>query len=135
MPGPSVRQTRNPFQSGPARVKFTIGAEAGNVIRVTAQLLMANRAAQPSARRQNVRAYLTQSLTTLAVAGTAPSGTVVIGTKGTIVVADTAKLAFQITADANGEFNLDITEAGVATWYLVVVNGTDVWASSAVTFA
>lgn len=135
MPGASVRPTRNPFQRGAARVKFTVGTEASNVIKVTAALKAANRATQAPSRRQFVRAYLTQSLTTLAVAGAAPSGTVVIAAKGSIVLIDTAKLVFEIVCDANGEFDLNITEGGAATWYLVVVIGDEVWTSGAITFA
>lgn len=135
MPGQSVRSSRNPFLGGPARVKFTVAAEASNVIKVTAALKMANRADNPPADRQHVRAYLTESLSTLAVSGTAPSGTVVIAAKGSIVLIATAKLVFDIACDVNGEFDLNITNATARTYYLVVVVGNQVFASGAVAFA
>jgi hypothetical protein len=136
MPGSSVRKTRNPLGGSVARVKFTIGAEATNVIRATAALKVPMRADQAPAIRQHARVYLTQNLTTLAVAAVAPSGTVVVGGgKGAIIVSPTAKLIHDCTFDANGELALDITEAGVATWYLVVVIAGDVYVSPAITFA
>lgn len=132
----SVRDARNPFLgSRAARVAFTVGAEAADVIKVTASVKRGLKADAAPARRQHAFVYLTQSLTTLAVAGTAPSGTVAVAAKGTIVVTETAKLAFQATFDANGELDLNITEAGAYTCYLVVVAGNDVWVSDAITFA
>jgi hypothetical protein len=134
--GQSVRRARNPLASGVGRVKFTVGAEASNTIRVTASLKAPNRADEKPAARQAAQVYLTQNLTTLAVAGTAPATSVAVGGgKGTVVVTHTAKLAFLCTFDANGELALDVAETGAATWYLVVVLGGEVFVSPAVTFA
>lgn len=131
--GSTIRTGRNPFAAGAGNVEFTVGAEATNVIKVTARVRAAN--GRTLQKRQNVRAYLTQNTTTLAVAGAAPSGTVVVAAKGVIVVSPTAKLVHDVTLDANGEFDLNITEAGAATWYLVVVVGDQCFVSDAITFA
>lgn len=114
-------------------VKFTIGAEAGNVIKVTGTVYGDRR----KASGQGVlRVWLTQNTTSLAVAGTAPSGTVVIAAKGTIVASEVSKLVHTIVTDANGEFDLNVTEAGVATWYVCVqLPDGSVVRSAAVTFA
>ena len=58
-----------------------------------------------------------------------------VAAKGTITLIDTAKLSFQITCDANGEFDLNVTEGGAATWYVVLVLGDECYVSPALTFA
>jgi hypothetical protein len=114
-------------------VRFTIGAEATNVIKVTGTCYRDKRQASGQVA---VRVWLTQNTTSLAVAGTAPSGTVVIAAKGTIVNSPTAKLVHEVVTDANGEFDLNITEAGTATWYLcVALPDGKVERSAAITFA
>lgn len=132
---PSVKAKRNPYFSNKFDlVTFTIGAEATNVIKVTATLKTPRNKAL--AERVGVRAWLTQNATTKVVAGTAPSGTVVIAAKGAIIVSPTAKLVHDLITDANGEFDLNITEAGAATWYLVVqLPSGETVVSGAITFA
>jgi hypothetical protein len=103
-----VRDERNPLRSGVSRVAFTVAAEASNVIKVTASLKRGLRPNAAPARRQLVRAYLTQNPTTLAVAGTAPATSVAVSAKGSIVATITSKLVWLIVADANGEFDLNI---------------------------
>lgn len=135
-PGAGIPASGNPFLGeAVARVDFTVGTETLDAIIVTASLRGNAKPAAAPANRQYVRAYLTQNLTTRAVAGAAPSGAVAIATKGAIVVTHTAKLVHEIACDANGEFDLTITEAGTATWYLVVEAGGRTWVSPAITFA
>jgi hypothetical protein len=130
-----VRDERNPLRSGVSRVAFTVAAEASNVIKVTASLKRGLRPNAAPARRQLVRAYLTQNPTTLAVAGTAPDTSVAVSAKGSIVATITSKLVWLIVADANGEFDLNITDATAGNWYLVVEAGGDCFVSDVIDFA
>lgn len=132
--GQSVRRARNPYV-GVGRVKFTVGAEAGNVIKVTASLKAPSQGSVAPSARQFVRAWLTQSLTTLAPAATAPDGAVAVAGKGSILNTPTAKLVFDVACDANGEFDLNVTNSTAATYYLCVEVGGEVFVSPAVAFA
>ena len=55
-----------------------------------------------------------------AVSGTAPSGTVVIGTNGTLVSTRVTKVDLLIRSTTGGQFDLNITEVGVKSYYLNV---------------
>ena len=113
---------------------FVIGAEATNVINVGIQLTDSQGA--DIAIAGHVRAYLSDSSTGVGIAGTAPATSVAIGTDGAIIVADVAKLAWQLQSETDGDIDLNITETGTDTWYLVVIlpDGRQV-VSSAITFA
>lgn len=97
--------------------KFTQAAEASNVIKVTCSLFGDRRKV---AGQCTLRCWLTQNTTTLAIAGTAPATSVAIAAKGAITVVQTAKLAFDVVTDANGEFDLNITDTSAGDWYLCV---------------
>jgi hypothetical protein len=117
-----------------ADVDFTIGAEAANVINVALQLNDANGAAVAEA--MNVQVFLSDNATGLDVTGTAPDGGIAIGTDGDIIGSLTANIALMLQSEADGDIDIDITESGTDTWYLVVVlpSGKHV-VSGAITFA
>lgn len=113
---------------------FTIGAEASNAINVAVQLTDAKGDALDE--RVCVTAFLSDASTGDSISGTAPATSVAIGTDGSIIGTLATDLAWIIQAEAGGSFDLDITETGADTWYLVVVlpDGTQV-VSDAITFA
>lgn len=125
----------NPFRSADLfeRASFTIGAEAADVIRVTVQLQNAN--AQAVGERAAVWGYISTDPEGDNVAATAPSGGIAIGTIGVAMEGIADKLALFIT-NASGQFNVDLTETGVATFYLILVmpDGS-LFPSGAITFA
>lgn len=123
----------NTLDGAPMAAGFVVGAEAGNVINVAVQLKDANGA--DLAARGSVLAYLSDDANGDSVAATAPSGTVVIGTDG-LAIPLVAKKTFLLTSEADGDIDINITEAGAATWYLVIVlpNGK-LAVSGAITFA
>lgn len=134
--GQTVRDSRNPYKGGVGSVRFTVGAEgaaAVNQIKVTVKATAAN--GRTLQKRVAARVYLTESLTTLAVSGNAPSGTVAVAAKGTIVATITSKLVFDVVFDANGEFDLNITHNTTRDYYLVVVVDSQAFVSGVINFA
>ncbi len=125
----------NPYFCNEAgRVEFTIGAEAANVIRVTAALKRPQ-AGISVGKRLAVRAYLSTDAEGDNITESAPDGGVVVGTKG-IVIPLIAGKAFELVTNASAEVNIDITESTAKTFYLIVVLPTgETVASSAITFA
>jgi hypothetical protein len=104
-------------------VDFTVGAEAGNVINVGVKLNTAG----------SVFAYISDNADGSTVAGTAPD-TVAIGTDG-LAIPLVAGKAFQLVSEADGDIDINITEVGADTWYLVVVLSTgEIRVSGAITF-
>lgn len=112
---------------------FVIGGEAANVINVAIQLK--DSAGADLVVRGSIFAYLSDDANGDSLAGTAPSGGVAIGTDG-LAIPLVAGKAFLLTSEADGDIDLDITEAGAATWHLILVmpDGKLV-ASGAITFA
>ncbi len=117
-----------------AGVSFVIGSESSDTINVGIQLEDADGNAIASVGV--VTAFLSDDSGGLGISGTAPATSVLIGTDGAIIVSLTAKLAFILQSEADGDIDLNIIETGVDTWHLVVVlaNGTQV-VSAAITFA
>lgn len=115
-------------------VAFTIGAEAADVINVAVQL--SDFKSKNLGEFGYVWAYLSDDSGGDGVSATAPSGGVAIGTDGSIIVEPTASLVFLLQSEADGDIDLDITEVGVDTWYLVLVlpDGRKA-VSGAITFA
>ena len=111
---------------------FTVGVEGGNKINVAVQLKDA--AGSALAAKHVVRAWLSDTAGA-AVTNTAPSGAVAIGTKGVVIASKTAKTHLAIASAVDGIFDLDITEAGVATWYLNIEYAGKLFSSGAITFA
>ncbi len=112
---------------------FVIGAQGGDVINVAVQLN--DSAGDPLAVRGSVFAYLSDDANGDSIAATAPDGGVAIGTDG-LAIPLVAGKAFQLVSEADGDIDLNITEAGAETWYLILVmpDGRRV-ASDAITFS
>jgi len=123
----------NKYDGSPAEATFVIGAEAANVINVGIQLNDGNAAAL--AARGSLFAYLSDDANGDSIAGTAPDGGWAIGTDG-VLIPVVANKAAQLVSESDGDIDIDITESGTDTWYLILVmpNGTLV-ASEAITFA
>lgn len=112
---------------------ITVGTEAANVINVAIQLQMGDTAL---AEIGVVQAYLSDDSGGDGIAATAPSAGVAIGTDGSILVADVADKMWTLQSEADGDIDLDITDVGTPTFYLVVIlpDGRIV-VSDAITFA
>lgn len=131
---------RGPAKNSPFRAAclvgaavITVGVEATNVINVSILLKDDNYAAV--AERAGISAYLSDDANGDSLTASAPSGGIVIGTNGLLIPQVTNK-AFSLTSESNGSIDLNITEAGTPTFYLVLVmpDGHLV-VSGAITFA
>lgn len=112
---------------------FVVGAEAGDAINVGIQLK--DSAGADLAVRGSVFAYLSDDANGDSIAAAAPSGGVAIGADG-LAIPLVAGKAWLLTSEADGDIDLTITEAGVDTWYLVLVMPDGRLAvSGAITFA
>ena len=123
----------NVLDGAPFGATFVIGAEGGDVINVGIQLVDADAVAL--AIRGSVQAYMSDDAAGDSIAAAAASANVAIGTDGLCMHLITDKL-FQLTSESDGDIDLNIGEAGAATWYLILImpNGKLV-ASGAITFA
>jgi len=112
---------------------YTIGAEAANVINCGFQIEDA--AGGDLAERACLFAYLSDDANGDSIAASAPDGGVAVGTDGLAIPVVTSK-AWMLTCESDGNIDLDITESGAATWYMILVlpNG-ELVASAAITFA
>lgn len=110
------------------------GSEDTNVVNVVITLKNAADAAIGSAKI--VHAYLSDASTGVGVAATAPNGGVAIGTEGKLLCETVADKVFILESNASGVVDIDVTDSGTATFYLVVLlpNGTKV-VSNAITTA
>jgi hypothetical protein len=124
----------NPFMAANVvnRATFVIGAENTNVINVGIQLKDADNNA--ITQRACVRAYMSADANGDTLA-TAPNGGLVIGTDG-LCIEEKADQSFALISEANGHIDLNITESGTPTMYIVLVmpDGSLV-VSGAITFA
>jgi len=120
--------------AGVAGVTITVGAEAANVVNVALQLEQAD--GSDLATIGVVEAYLSDDSGGDGITATAPSGGEAIGTDGSILASIVANKYWKLSSESDGDIDLDFTEAGTATWYLVVIlpNGSKV-ISDALTFA
>lgn len=115
-----VSNAKNPYFSDKfGRITWALVAEAANVIKVTGTLKTPG--VVGIGERVALRVWLTQSATTKAIAPVAPSGTVVIAAKGSVIAIITAKLVFDIITDASGEFDFNITDATAGNWYMAAL--------------
>ncbi|AFY60356.1 hypothetical protein [Synechococcus sp. PCC 6312] len=122
----------NVLDNAPANCVFTIGSESSNIINVSVQLRNADNT--NLATRRAVQCYLSGANTGATLA-TAPSGGVAIGTNG-LLIEPVADRFFTAVTNASGVFDINITDTGTPTVYLVVVfpNGS-IQVSNAITFA
>jgi|PlaIllAssembly_1097288.scaffolds.fasta_scaffold00002_14 hypothetical protein len=112
---------------------FTVGTETDDVIRVAVQLK--DRAGANLAIAAGVQAYLSDNSNGLSLVATAPSGGWAIGTTG-VLIPNVANKAATFICSSSGVFNVDITEVGAKTAYLVVILPLgNLKISSAITFA
>lgn len=135
MPRPKVKAKLNPYYSNTvADAKYTVGAEATNVINVAVQLKNGNY--QNPTVRNVLTVFISGASTGADVVGTAPTGGAAIGTNGKVLASPVANKVFIIQTDAQGRFDLNLTDTGTPTFYLVAVlpDGSQV-VSSAITFA
>lgn len=114
---------------------FTIGSEgagASNAINVAVQYEWAS--GQEVNRRVTCFCYLSTDAEGDNLAA-APSGGIAIGTNG-VAIETLADQGFWLVSNASGAVDIDITDAGAKTLYLVVVLPSgDLVASDAITFA
>lgn len=112
---------------------FTIGAEAANVINVAIQLK--DISSSDLATRATLIGFLSDDANGDSVTATGPSTESAIGTDGVLTALVTKKV-YLLTSESDGDIDINITEAGAATWYLILVmpDGRHV-ASGAITFA
>lgn len=123
------------LQNAHLDASFTIGTESGNVINVAVQLKK-DKAQTSLAERRMVQCYLSGAATGASIVGTAPNTSLAIGTNGAILNEEVTDKLFKVITNASGQFDINISDSGTPTFYLVVVmpNGRLV-VSSAITFA
>lgn len=116
-----------------SQISQVIGAEATNVINVALTLKSGTKALY---KRCALRAYFADAATGAAVVASAPSGgTPAIGTNGGIIPIVAGKY-FTLITNAAGLVDINITESGAKTMYLVVeMPDGSLWISNAITFA
>lgn len=101
-----------------AHAVIAVGTEAANVINVTVQLQ--DGLGNDLAAAAGVSAYLSDNDDGSSIAATAPDGGVAIGTDGLLIPLIAGK-RFDLVSEVDGDIDIDITESGIDTWYLVVV--------------
>jgi hypothetical protein len=123
----------NKLDGSPLSASIIVGDEAADTINVAIQLKDANGA--DLAVRGRVFAYLSDDANGDSIAAAAPSGHAAIGTDG-LLIPQVMDKAFDLISEADGDIDVNIVEAGAATWYLILVlpNGK-LMASGAITFA
>jgi hypothetical protein len=100
-----------------AGATITVGTEAAHVINVAVQLKDAD--AADLAARASLNAYLSDDANGDSVVATAPD-TVAIGTDG-LAIPLIAKKCYLLTSESDGDIDINITNAGADTFYLVLV--------------
>lgn len=114
-----VPTSRSPYETVLVRnVSFIVGVEGTNAINVAVKLKDDGYA--NLSERGNVFAYLSDDANGDSIAATAPSTGWAIGTDG-LLIPVVANKAAQLVSESNGNIDITITEAGVATWYLVLI--------------
>jgi len=116
----------------PYGATLVVGAEVPNTITVAGQFTDANGDDLTSIGAAVW--YLASDATGLTPSGTAPDGGTAAGTDGALIEW-TANLSGVVVSEADGDFDIALTESGAATWYLVIVlpDGT-LSVSAAITF-
>ena len=129
---PATARSNLAVNEGMGTPGIVVGSQVGDVINVAIQLKTV--AGADLAVRGSLFAYLSDDAAGDSVAGTAPD-TVAIGTDG-VAIPLVAGKALQLISEADGDIDLNITENGEDTWYLILVmpNGRLI-PSGAITFA
>lgn len=117
----------------PASITFVVGAEATNAINVTGQV--ADAAGADMATVTAFKFYLADDSAGLTPSTTAPTGGIAIGTDGALIES-VNNLSGTVITEADGDFDITLTDTGTPTFYIVVVmpNGS-LQISGAITFA
>lgn len=115
-PATDVATLATAVVGGIGSVEFTVGASDTGTVAI--QLVDHN--GDDLAVRGSVFAYLSDDANGDSLTATAPSGGIAIGTDG-LSIPVVADKSFQLVSEADGDIDLLVTEAGGATWYLVVV--------------
>lgn len=112
---------------------FTVGTEATNAINVAVQLV--DGTGVNVAVRKALPWYLSSAANGGTRLGTAPNGGTAIGANGSLIES-IAELSGLMIFNASGQADINITDSGTPTMYLVVVmpNGS-LAVSGAITFA
>jgi hypothetical protein len=112
---------------------FTLGVEAGNARLVSVQSTDSQGRAMTV--RSKVFAYLSDDTNGDSLAAAAPSGGYVVTTDG-LLIPIVANKASEFITEANGKFDITITEVGVKSFFLIVAlaDGT-LKSSGAIAFA
>lgn len=100
------------------QVTYTIGAEATNVINVAMQFT--DSAGHDIAYPVTVQQYLSDAATGIGL-GTAHTSAPAIGTDGAILEFTTASLIWLAQSEVDGDLDIDFTDTGAGTVYLVTV--------------
>lgn len=129
-----VEPKRNPYYSNiVGRATFAVGVEGTNAINVAIQLQDANYA--DLSQRAALQWYLSDDANGDTLTATAPSSGIAIGTDG-LLIEHTNNKAGTVVSESDGDIDVTLTEAGVVTWYLVLVLPDGSLAvSGAITFA
>jgi len=117
---------------GAASVDFTIGTEGADAINVAGQVY--DNEGDALAGIKYLTVFLSDDADGIDKTGAAPATSVAIGTNGYVINVLEAKISFIVQTDADGAFDLTITDTTGATWYMVAVMGTEASVSDAITF-
>ncbi len=113
---------------------FVIGAEAANVINVAIQL-KDRRNGNELTCRASIGWYLADDANGDTPSSVAPSGGIAIGTDGALIEW-TANLSGVAVSEVDGDIDVNITEAGAKSYYLILIMPDGKLVSSgAITFA
>ena len=129
-----LTQITAPVVSGVlADATFVVGIEAADVINVAIQFV--DSAGADIDERASVRFYLSNDANGDVPSVAAPSAGIAIGTDGAMIEW-AANLSGMLTSEADGDIDIDFSEAGIATWYLVLIMpNSSLVVSPAITFA
>ncbi len=112
------RAIHSPFKTIECdNVSFTVSAEAADVINVAMKLKNGD---DSLTQRVGVFAYLSDDANGDTLTATAPSGGIAIQVDGALVQS-AANKSFDLVSETNGNIDINIPEAGAATWFLVIV--------------
>ncbi len=121
------------FINAPLQATMVVGTESSNAINVAGQLQ--DVFGDDLAKAAAVKFYLADDAAGMTPSGTAPTGGIAIGTDGALLES-IDNLSGTIISEADGDFDITLTDTGTPTFYLVLImpNGKLV-ISGAITFA
>ncbi len=133
MGNPKYERMQEALDSAPLGTHaFTIGTEAGDIINVAVQLK--NIDGQDVDERVCLSWYLSNDADGDDLA-TVPTGGIAIGTDG-LLIEGVTNAAGWVTSESDGDIDVNITDSGTPTFYLVLVNPNGkLVVSDAITFA